>query len=458
MPVSTVREKLYEIWKSNPYWSRFIGSQFSDGLAEFVSQMVYRCEQFARRRLQESFLSKAINVASILAAAEDRAYVGLKISPSYGKVTITNISQARQSLPKNKALISQNAIDYILCETVDLKPGESCDVKITQLKLTTITQKVINSAKWYSVELERDLTKLAHSIDVYVNNDLWEKRFKFRNTSSTSKAYMEFYTTNQKLGVRFGNGINGAIPNVGDDIKIDVWCTVGDSTLINDQVINLFDDEHLDKCFKIVTKNTITGGASGDSIEDIRNGALYSTAYDHQLAFDGDYTHFIKTNVGGLIWLDVWGEAEEEKLHGKDKRNINKIFISAYSDRKSNDDLKLEIENLFIGREGYNEEYVYRTRVDLPFTVNIVGKVLTTSSPKDAEDTIKTLLNNKYGKDVKGKKKRIPIDDIWDDIHNIKVTSGIIEFNVIANNINTKSMAGHYNYIDIDNSIVTLTY
>lgn len=446
--------------KKSTWWSRFIGSQFVEGFSQFISQLTYRCSQTASRLLQESFLSKATKESSILAAAEDRAYVGLKISPSTGIATVYNKSDRRVSLPVNAPLKSKNQVSYLTMSAIELQPGESIDVAVSQLERNRIVSVVESEQKWLTVLLSRDMTAMAHRVDVYVNGDLWEKRFKFRNTNGRSKAYMEFYRSTRQLGVRFGNGINGRIPEVGDEINLVVWTTEGETTLIDEQELSLIDDlEYLNDSITITTKTPVTGGAEGDSIEDIRQGALYSTSYDHQLAWDGDYRQFIKDNVGAVIWLSVWGEKEEESLQGKkDLRNMNKIFISAYSDRKDDEKLKAEILGLFAGRDGYNEIYEWRDRVDVPYTLTITGKVQVNGRPEDAELLLAEKLAATFGKDIKDKPYRVPVDDIWNFIHELKRDAFIKEFHLTATGLPEKVEVGHYSYLDISASSIKFTY
>lgn len=456
--ITEIKNELENIWKNNDYWKRFIGSQFSDGLATFVSQIVYRCAQYANRRLQESFLSKATNKSSILAAAEDKAYVGLRISPSKGQCLVTNKRTERLTLPQYTAL-QNDGTDYLLTVAIDINAGASILADTAQLKIETVKQNVDIQEKWRTVLLDKTLTSITHKVDVFVNGELWEKRYKFRNTTGESKAYMEYYTSTEQIGIRFGNGINGKMPDVGDEIELRVWTTDGQSTLLDGQEMKIVDSRISDTAdIEIKTSTSITGGANGDSIEDIRQGALYTTAYDHQLAWDGDYRQFIKDNVGGLIWLSVWGEEQQEKLTGKDARNINCIFFSAYSDVKTDEQLEEEIVHLFDGREGYNEKYVWKDRVDNPFTLEVIGKTTANGDPEAAEIYLKEKLNDKYGKDTKDKPNRILIDDIWDFIHGLKQQVFITEFTVTATNLTVEELVGHYSYLDIDSSNIKFTY
>lgn len=456
---SDLQEEFENSLKQSSWWSRLIGSQFVGYISSFVGQAAFRVTTASQRALQESFLSLATRRASILAGAEDRAYVGLKISPSKGVATITNTSNKRLSLPKNSPCIAENLAEYIILPAVDLEPNKSIDVEVSQLWLERV-RVIADETPWFSVLLTKELTAEAHRVDVYVNGVLWEQKFKFRNTNKDSRAYMEFYKATDQLGFRFGNGINGKIPPKGAVITLNVWCTNGVSTLIDNQALKLTDEnEFATAALDIKTKTPITGGAPAADIEAIRNGSLYLTSYDHQLAWDGDYHSFVMTNVGGIIWLSVWGEKQQEQLDGVKKlENMNTIFFSAYSDIKSDEKLSSEIQTLFDGREGYNEVYRWVDRVDLPFTINLRAYTFLNSRPTDAEIYLKAQLEAKFGKNVKGKPARIYIQDIWDVINDLAGNCGVDEFKIDSTTLPSTVNIGSYSYLDVENSQFDIRY
>lgn len=455
-----LQKEFEEHLKKSTWWSRFIGSQFVSYLSNFIAQIAYRTTSASSRALQESFLSLATRRASILAAAEDKAYVGLKISPSTGIVTVKNNSDFRISLRKNSPCISQNLTEYVILEAVDLPAGGSTDLNVSQLWLENIRYIVEENKSWLSILLTKEITAKTHKIDVYVNGELWNNQFKFRNTTKDSKAYMEYYKASDQLGVRFGNDINGKAPKIGDVIILNIWCTNGETTLIDDQPLQLTKEiKPIIDAIEIKTKTPVNGGALGDDIEAIRNGALYTTSYDNQIAWDSDYEQFIKSHIGGIVWLSVWGEKQQEELDGVKKlENINQIYFTAYSDVKEDEKLASEIKTLFDGREGYNENYVWKDRVDDPFTVIVTGYTFVNYKPSDAVIFLKDELLKIYGKNVKNKPYRILIQDLWDIINDLSKKCGIDEFKVISNDLPLSIPVGTYCYLDVDNSQFNINY
>lgn len=84
--------------------------------------------------------------------------------------------------------------------------------------------------------LSRALTEVCYKLDVLITIDgvetQWTKSTQFRMATSTSKVYVEFYKPTDQLGVRFGDGTIGMILPVGATIKLKVWCSNGDITLL----------------------------------------------------------------------------------------------------------------------------------------------------------------------------------------------------------------------------------
>ena len=63
-------QSLKESLSKDSFWSKFVGSQFVSMLTLFITQIVYRCFQYADAALAEGFISTATRRSSILAAAK----------------------------------------------------------------------------------------------------------------------------------------------------------------------------------------------------------------------------------------------------------------------------------------------------------------------------------------------------------------------------------------------------
>lgn len=456
-----IQTDLTNILKRSSWWSRHLGSQFVAYLVLFISQAIERARAYADRSLQESFLTKATNRASILAGAEDVSYVGLKISPSTGKANIANKGSKRLNMQAMAQCISSQQVRYSILDTVTLDAGMTAEYNVAQIEVKTQTYNVTDDQDWFSILLDSSLTVQIHKIIVRVNGEQWVDAFKFRGCTPDSKAYMEFYKATDQLGIRFANGIAARKPVEGDVIELELWLTKGDTTLLDGQKLELIDTDSFRVSSveaEIKTTTSVIGGLEGEDIESIRNGALYTTVYDDQISWDSDYITFIKNNVAGVTWLNVWGEGAQEKLTGqKDLRNINKIFICAYSSSKSDEKLHEEILALFEGKEGYNENYESVARKDLPYTLTLTGSLIGGKSIEDAELAINEMLTKQFGKDS-ARNEQVYHNEIWRAIEAMATELEIRHFEVVCEGLIDDIPIDSYHYLDVENSTVEFTY
>ena len=460
MTEDEIKKRFEAQLEGSSWWARLAGSQFVDGLSRFISMIVNWMTDASARDLQESFLSRAIKRSSILAGAEDAGYIGLKISPSWGKASIKNKGTHRITLPAKTPIMSKATTNYIFENAIDLAPNETTDETIYQLWLVALSGEVAETKQWQEFVLPVDVTLATHKIEVLVDGEHWEHNYKFRNSDGDSKIYMEFYKPTEQIGVRFGDGIKGKMPEAGSTITVIAYCTDGETTLIDGQTLQLTGaNEYLNSDIEILTTTPITGGAAAESTEETRNGALYTTAFDDETVWRNDYAHFIRTNVAGIVWISFWGEKDQENLIGHHSLDfVNQIYVAAYSDIKDDSALQSEIIPLLERYPEFNKEYNYVIRREAPYFISVTGFVFSHSSASDAEKAVRTALEATYGKDIKAKPQRVYRQDIWDLINDLVVDTGIDEFNLEVTDLPTTVPVDTYSYLDIDLSSIKFEY
>lgn len=451
-----------ESLQKQTWWARLLGSQFVLGLALFIGQMVERCETLATRLLQECFFSTAVKRASILAAAEDRGYVGRKITPSTGKISIVNNTGSTLLFPYGATLTAPNRLPYILAESIRVEAGATVTAEIAQLEEVVFTTTVTTKQKWLEVLLSKEVTAKAASVDVMVTlpnkaTEQWEKRFLFRRAIETSQVYTEFYKPTEQLGVRFGNGVSGRIPDVGSVITLNVWCSSGDTTLLEGQILT-FDDltTEQSRLVSVVTTTPITGGAAGESTEEIRAGAMYATPYDNQIVWDNDYQQFIRNNIGGLSWVRVWGEVQQEEESGYSLNNIGRIYISAYSPNYSQSALAEKILELFATTKELNRRYSYVNCNLCPFTITVNGIIGVRQQREAVAQAIQTMIKERFGRDIITEKDGDILEkDIWTAIDELAVMD---DFKITLNDKKINPLLADYVFLDESASIYNMEY
>lgn len=422
-------EEFHDILKGKSWWARVLNTQFANGIATFIAQMVMRCESLSRRLLQESFLSTALKRASILAGAEDRGYVGRKITPSSGAVRVENNTNEPLLLPYGFPLSAPNRLDYILAEAIRVEPGKSINAEVKQLKEVIIQTVMGAPMKWMEIALPIGVSAEASQVDVWVQppggiNKQWEKRFQFRRADSSSRVYAESYKPTEQLVIRFGNGLTGMIPPEGSVIRLHVWCTKGESTLVEGQSLRLVgQSDYLTNSIKITSVTPIAGGAPAETTEEIRRGALYATPYDEQVVWENDYTTFIRQNITGITWLRVWGELAQEAESGFDLEHIGRIYVSAYSQTQSQERLKELIIKLLESTKDLNRRYSYVPVNRQPFIISLKGTIQQRQNQEDVRQALIRSLDARFGENsvsgataVYGEAAEIYEKDIWTEI------------------------------------------
>lgn len=472
MNQNQVQEAFESITSKMSWWQRFTGSQFARGIALFVGQVMYVVIQAAEKALGEAFLSSATKRSSILASAEDRGYMGRRITPSFGKVEVTNKTKRTLHLPANSHYISQNQLIYLIKEPLTLESGEVRIADAWQFELVEISTPVKTAQQYFTVLLPQDITARASKIDVYVDENgrrrLWDKSFMFRATNADSRVYTEYYRPSEQIGIRFGNGINGKIPPAGSSVTLHVWCTDGDTMLLDGQTLTPIDSvESFADSITVKTKTPISGGAPAETTEETRMGAMYCTPYDDQIVWNSDYRHFIKNHIAGLLWLSVWGEAEEEKSTGKkDVANINCIFISGHKAKQDQDSVEGEIQRLLDSiPDKMNKRFKYRPVDYQPFTITLIAKCPTHNIPDEVRSKLVAALNARFGRDADRFPKTIEelkLDtgaikekDIW---ATLEATGLLIDYDLTCTGRMTPLKHNDLVYLDLSASEIKVTY
>lgn len=462
-----ISEKIKKSLSSLPFWTNMVGSQFVQGLSLLVEQVGERYVQLCERALQESRLSTAVKRTSVLAEAEERAYVARKASPSIGQGKVTNKTNSFINIPMGEALINATGVPYIFLDSVGVGVGSSREVDIAQLELRVVEVDVTESKPYFEVLLGREDSAIAYRVDVYIKNDsesgyiAWEKSHMFRNATELSRIYTEFYKPTEQLGIRFGNGKDGLIPTANSTVRLEVWCTLGVSTLMSYEKLSFVDDVYNDG-LSVETISPIVGGQPPEDTEEIRNGAAYSTQYDDQIVWRDDYMHFLRTNIGGLVFLNVWGEQQQEQQDGfTDLKNNRTIFISAYSKDTPLAQLRKSILDLVQALPYLNVIYrfVEPNIVGIPLTIN--GKIARTLAVSDVEAATIATIENKYGL---GQIKRetnnsdfqeILEKDLWTLIDKLAVYD---DFKLLVDGLDEQRKLADYRYINTATSTFNITY
>ncbi|QUM78802.1 hypothetical protein HWV00_21250 (plasmid) [Moritella sp. 24] len=463
MTLKDIKQLFDQVITESPWWAKFKGSEFVTYLVTFVAQVYFRANQVSARRLQESFLSLALKMSSILAHAESKGYVARKRIPTKITIFITNKSNITKYSPKNSVLFSSdNNLYYLLQDALTIEPGKTIEVHCIQGELKYFQSSVEVAKKYLTKQLDRQTSESIAQLSVYMDTPdgkrkKWEPTFLFRNTTADSLAYVEFYSATQQVGIRFGNGVSGLIPELGSLITLECVLTEGFSEIIAGQKLSFANDDDLEESLEILTGDTLVVGSGREDIETVRNNALYHTNYDNSVVFDGDYSFFTRQNIDGLTWFRVWGEKIQEKLQGRsDLDFIGKVYLSAFHPSISQADIATSISALYENVKSLNIEYVPVACKVQSFTIQVEAKILSSNKPSLVRGVLVQALNEAFSNASAKHDGLISTNQIWKELESV----GLLTTFTISTSIDLEVAPEFdtFRYLDVESSTINIMY
>ncbi|MFH1984772.1 MAG: hypothetical protein ABIL58_23270 [Pseudomonadota bacterium] len=429
---ATAVAKFKEILGTKGAWGQIAESQFVEHLAIFASWALRQALWVVERAFQEFFRSTASARSSILAHVEDENYVPIRATPSTGTCTVTNNGAAAVAIASGQAFQSDGQVDYVSAAAIELDPAGIVTIQFQQLRKEVVTVEVTEARPFFEILFDAGLSGQISSIAVSVDGVGWALAAKFQNADSDSEVYDEFYAHTDQAGIRFGNGIFGAIPQQGSIIEVELWLTDGDTYLAAGQPLTVV-GEVLDVSgdpvnLAVTTAVPITGGTPMEDGESIRRNLQYWPLYNGQLVWDDDYIYFLRRLFPNIVWIRVWGEKEAEAQAGApDLAFINTIFVSAYE--AGGADISVDVLaalNASVQKLNRRFEWVDPDLVE--FTLTVTGKVGKGRVLTDVAAAIEAVLTANYGPDSASRRDAVYIHDIYALIEATGYFSGPLEY------------------------------
>lgn len=420
---SEVKAKFLALAAEKPFLSQALNDPLIDTNASLISQVVMSFNHRLDRAEQEQFLMSATNRSTVLAKAEDRQYTPAKAIPSAGPLTITDVNKAYGGIPSGIVLVSGGSVIYTTKEAATFDADGVAVVSVNQSELTTLDYSVDITRPFFEITIPSEYSSRIVEIRVYVDMgaglELWDYKKRFRNVTAGQKAYDEFYNSSDEFGIRFGTNIVGLVPNAGNSIRVELFLTDGETTLISGEKLKPLDALQYSG-IKFVASSAIVGGSAQEDTESIRINSLYYDAFDEQYVWADDYKFFLKRNMPTLTWVNFWGERHQELINGSPDLNfMNKIYISAYEP----DGLATETDVMALANtlSKLNKDYVFVTPAIHTFTITISAIAMRNKTLADAKKVVHDWLISQYGKDSKTRKDQPFKRDIYEGIRELKV-------------------------------------
>lgn len=479
MSLSDLLARFNAILSENKWWSRYANSQFVQMMTVFASQVIYIAQTFASRALAEGFLSTAAQRSSILAAAEDRGYVGRFVTPSHGSVSIKNKTDKDIILPPNAELLTSDQTAICTLSHVVIPAGKTIGgIEVLQREAMSIYYEIDSEIPFKTLLLPRDVTAEVSALDVFLvtgteNNQhevKWTYNPLFRMSRSTSQHYTLLYKPTEQIGVRFGDGSMGKMPPSGCTVRIDVWASSGDYTLAEGQKLEAAGNiANYKDALEIISDSVITGGDGLESTEVTRMRAMYYVPFDEQVVWSGDYRHFIDGRVSNIAWLNAWGEARQEEITGFDVRNINRIFFSGNKSGLTQEEFAAEVmEALADVPNELNKKFEYVPLNEMPFTIAFNGILKKDEVVEDSEKAVQDILNERFGRESPYFKEKlenendkqqgravVEIKEIWSAVESLGL---FISYEIEVVNKKEAVAYNDFVYMDVSESVFHIDY
>lgn len=511
-------EKFKEIIGDKESYRLLLQGQFIDHLSIFQSWALRQSLWEIERNLQEYFLSSALNRSSIVAHAQDREYIPRMATPATGKIQITNNGSAYVAIPALTAF-QGNQLRYSLDDAIVVPAGDTVeDLSVSQTEEEIITSTVAEETAFLEILFDAEKTAQIHDISVYVDlgdgvgPELWTLARRFMNSDGDAHVYDTFYTFTEQFGIRFGNGTFGLKPPVDAVISAHLWLTSGDTVLLSGQrmqhIGTLLDNIGQSADLVTIVTQTIDGGAEPENTESIRQNAHYSPIYNDSLVWAEDFKFFIRRHFPNVIFLNVWGEQEQEVEAGHpDLDFINRIYISAYQEEADHVwrgawavGTEYAVDDVVFNAEGKWKCRIAHTAVDSPtagyanwapfqyplelaipsklnelillnkkitwvdpiystFSLAITGGLPRTKRVGEITAEIRNILEAAYGKDSQGRLDNSFKNDFYRLISETKhFTDTDAWFQIVASGAFEETSLAEFNVIDMDATTINLGY
>ena len=404
-------EEFKRILSSLPGYEKLQDSQIIEGMSLFQSWALRQASWRAERAHQESFISTAINRSSVLAGAESRQYLPRKPTPSRGEALFINSGNQPVSIPAESVFVGSNQLRYQTADDLVVPAGNFATVEVRQTEVARYEFVIETTRPFYEIHLGRQESTRIHSLKVFVDGVEWRLMPRLMNTHMNARAYDEFYTSLDEIGLRFGNGVFGRIPSSGAKVVIEATLTEGQTELIPGQELRYVSgsQDHNIGLLEGRTRTRIAGGRPREDIEEVRRNAMYYPLYDEQLVWRDDYKFVMRRIWPEAVFVNAWGEHEMEKAHGFNVDHIGKIYISAYSPERPNI-LEEMVERL---EQPISRKFVAIEPNFKPFIMHLEGRIERSIPLERALTAVKNSLLDHYGKDSRNRLLEVKLKDFY---------------------------------------------
>lgn len=417
-----VAQKMDALLAEMPSWKGLSGSQFVKQLSIFMGWAMEDAAFKIERAMQEGFIDSALNRSSILAHGEGMEYMPRKPVPARGRIAFSNQGKFPFTIVREREFMSDARMVFTLTDTITVPAGGCVAAPVEQRSRQELEFVVDERKPFYELLMGRDISPRIVSFKVFVAEDgqtfkEWIYDRLLTNSYPDSLVFDEFYHFTDQIGIRFGNGDFGKMPEAGAVVRVELVETEGDIVLLEKQslypVDEIRDDMGQIASAQIEVCETIQHGENQEDTEEMRRDLHYAPVYNERLVWDNDYRYFLRRRFPEIVFAVAWGEETAEKMWGYHLEHINKIWICAYSPDRDIKDMAMAAvrEAPFMCRnfQWYEPEHVQ-------FSVDIRGRVLKDCVLSEVREAIVQALDAAYGKASPTRRDVVLVHELYEVI------------------------------------------
>jgi len=304
-----------------PDWVPASEGDFGVLLIELQSYMADVLSYYVDRAQMEAYISSATQRASILNHAQLLGYVPSSGVPAVGTVTFQTPETTESAQPSPPVVIPAGTrvstamvaeIDaQIIFETDEVieVPGEGGTEEVGVTEGETVKDETTKGPIKIgeSNGLPDQFFRLArpnvydHTVRLYVEGEEWTEITHLLDATRDEKRFETVLDDQGYTWVRFGDSVNGAIPNIGLSVSVNYRVGYGArGNIASGLVVNIFDSTVSgvdlqrvnDAAGNRSTSSTMVGGADPESNEQIRVNAPRAMHTQQRAVTVQDYENF----------------------------------------------------------------------------------------------------------------------------------------------------------------------
>lgn len=365
----------------------------------------------------EAFLDSAKKRASVVSRAKDLSYVprSTTAASAYVDVVVNSPTGSPNYLTMDRYTQFNTSINgsnytFLNVDSVTIQPVSGVyrfsNVRLREGKLYSFTYAVTNASSNVKYEIPNDNIDTS-TLRITVQNSSTDSTVTVFNpvnditqVSSTSNAYYIQENYNGKYEINFGDGILGKKLAVGNIIRMEYLISgataANVSATLNQTFTLLSGNIGGNTSVTVAVLQNSTGGADRESIDEIKFNAPRSFVAQSRAVSADDYLESIKSNVGNVESVAVWGgEDNIPPIYGKVFISL-KPFLGYVISNSTKDSIKrniLKSRNVVsVIPEFIDPEYIW-------VNLNIDVKYRTTSTIKSSNqisDLVRSTVQNYF--------------------------------------------------------------